>query len=83
MNFDGATKGNLGPSGAGAIVRDYLGNTIAIGAKKLEDGTNNLVEAKVALLAVGMAQSAGVKKIHLEGDSLIITQAITNMATKA
>lgn len=82
-NFDRAAKGNPRPSGAGAIVRDSLGNTIAIGAKKLDEGTNNVIEGKAALLVVCLARAMGAKKLHLEGDSMVVTQAITNGGIKA
>lgn len=82
-NFDGATKGNPGPSGVGAIIRDSQGHFIAFGARKLEDGSNNIAEGKAALLAVGLAKSLGVKNLHLEGDSQVIIQAIINGGTMA
>lgn len=35
VNFDRASTGNPGPSGAGYVVRDWNMNILAMGAKKL------------------------------------------------
>ncbi|XP_057872314.1 uncharacterized protein LOC131078589 [Cryptomeria japonica] len=76
VNFDGAFKGNSGPSGAGVIVRDWKGDIVALGAQKLDEGTNNIAEASVGLLAVRLSKKLGDNKIHLGGDSLIVIWAI-------
>lgn len=82
-NFDGASKGNLGPSGAGSIVRDWNGEVLFLGAKKLESGTNNLAEVTMMLMAVRFCRQMGVKKLHLEGDLQVIIQAIMKASIDA
>lgn len=42
-----------------------------------------MAEAKAALLAIKIAKQFGVRKLHLEGDSLIIIQAIKFGESKA
>ncbi|XP_057816620.1 uncharacterized protein LOC131029951 [Cryptomeria japonica] len=83
MNFDGASKGNPGPSGAGFIVRDWKGEVMALGAQKLDEGTNNIAEVSATLLAVRIGKLLGVRKLCLEGDSLIIIQAIMKRSLEA
>ncbi|XP_057837338.2 uncharacterized protein LOC131047458 [Cryptomeria japonica] len=76
VNFDGASKGNPKPLGAGVIVRNWKGDTLAIGAQILGNGSNNLVEVTVALLAIRMCKMLGARKVHFKGDSLIIILAL-------
>lgn len=45
VKFDGASKGNHGPAGVDFVTRDQKGNIVAICAKRLLDGTNNLAKA--------------------------------------
>ncbi|XP_059066491.1 uncharacterized protein LOC131857784 [Cryptomeria japonica] len=83
VNFDGASKANSVPSGAGVIVRDWKGEVLVLGAQKLEEDTNNLVEASATLLAIRMCKLLGLQKLHLEGDSLIIIQALMKEGIEA
>lgn len=76
VNFDGASKGKLGPSGAGFISQDWNGDILAIGARILVSGTNNEGEVQVALWGVRMVQQLYISCLHLEGDSQIIVNAI-------
>ncbi|XP_057855381.2 uncharacterized protein LOC131065033 [Cryptomeria japonica] len=76
INFDGASRGNPGASGVGVIVRDDRGNMLAIGAKRLVDGTNNVAECQAALEEILMAGKLGVRKLHLEGDSQVVVNGI-------
>lgn len=76
INFDGASRGNLGVSGIGVIARDDWGNTLAIGAQRLVDGSNNVAECQATLEAILMAGKLGVKKLHLEGDSQVVVNEI-------
>lgn len=69
INFDEASKGNLRPLGEGFIVRDWKGDVLALGAKRLDDGINNVAKALVALMAIRFGKILGASKIHLEGDS--------------
>lgn len=69
VNFDGTSRGNPGVFGARVVVRDACGNILALGAKRLVDGSNNDAECQAALEAILMDKKLGVKKIHLEGDS--------------
>lgn len=83
MNFDGVAKGNPGDSRIGIVFKHDRGLLLLVGAKKLPYGTNNIAECQAALLAVQIARMEGLKKIHLEGDSLITVQAIAKLSIKA
>ena len=48
INFHGSSKGNLGPTGAMDVVRDYKEKLILIIIKPLDIKTSHFVEAKLA-----------------------------------
>ena len=56
IHADGGARGNPGPSGAGAVVRDELGNTVAGVSEYLGVRTNNYAEYEAVILAL--------KKVH-------------------
>ncbi len=51
IHADGGSRGNPGPSGAGAIIRDALGNSVASVSKFLGTRTNNFAEYEAVILA--------------------------------
>ncbi|MHB8660903.1 MAG: ribonuclease HI family protein [Minisyncoccota bacterium] len=51
IHADGGARGNPGPSGAGAIIRDEFGTTIANVSKFLGTRTNNFAEYEAVILA--------------------------------
>ena len=72
MMFDGASKGNPGPSGAGAII--YYNNT-EVSSKGIFLGnneTNNVAEYHGLLLGLQQAIELNIKKITICGDSQLI-----------
>ncbi|XP_057849673.1 uncharacterized protein LOC131060456 [Cryptomeria japonica] len=73
----------MGLSSVGVVLTDHYGDMVKLGAQQIRKGTNNEAEAFAALLAIRCARSHGVRKLHLEGDSLIIIQAIKNGEIKA
>ena len=75
-NFDGASKGNPGPSGCGGVIRNSFGEGIATFASPLGTQTNHLAEARAAIRVVKLAFDAGVTKLWLEGDSKNIINTI-------
>ncbi|GLJ53858.1 hypothetical protein SUGI_1150030 [Cryptomeria japonica] len=52
MNFDGATKGNLGRASVGCLIRDEQGQCVGALAMNLVKTTHN--EAKLATLMLGL-----------------------------
>ncbi|MBI2409901.1 ribonuclease HI family protein [Candidatus Kaiserbacteria bacterium] len=51
IHADGGARGNPGPAGAGAIVRDELGNAVASVSQFLGHQTNNFAEYEAVILA--------------------------------
>ncbi|MDD2657646.1 MAG: ribonuclease HI family protein [Candidatus Pacebacteria bacterium] len=51
IHADGGSRGNPGPSGAGAMIRDHLGNSVASVSQFLGTRTNNFAEYEAVILA--------------------------------
>jgi len=52
IHADGGARGNPGPAGAGAVIRDELGNTVGSVSKFLGHRTNNFAEYEAVILAM-------------------------------
>jgi ribonuclease HI len=70
LYFDGCSKGNPGPSGSGALIKDekdiwsgyeYIGNT-----------TNNVAEYKGLILGLKQLKFLNINKVIVKGDSMIV-----------
>ncbi|XP_057816421.1 uncharacterized protein LOC131029793 [Cryptomeria japonica] len=82
-NFDRAAQRGGGLYWVGVVFRAHSGSIIKLGAQCIKEGTNNEAEVYAAWLAIRRARKMGIKKLYLEGDSLIIIQAIKNGQIKA
>lgn len=51
IHADGGARGNPGPAGAGAMIRDELGNSVASVSKFLGHRSNNFAEYEAVILA--------------------------------
>ncbi|XP_059066221.1 uncharacterized protein LOC131857563 [Cryptomeria japonica] len=81
FNFDGASSGNPGRSGISCIVRDAQGICINEIAKDIGVATNNETEFRAALRNLQLGVELGIQRIHLEGDSLNVVNAIRQKST--
>ena len=52
IHTDGGSRGNPGPSGAGAMIRDALGNSVASVSQFLGTHTNNFAEYEAVILGL-------------------------------
>ncbi|GLJ44608.1 hypothetical protein SUGI_0937570 [Cryptomeria japonica] len=77
VNFDGASQGNPGKLGYGAIIRDELGNFVGANFGPLGINTNNLAELLGLLAGLEWCVDRGFHDIEVEGDSQIILNGIT------
>ncbi|GER55970.1 RNase H family protein [Striga asiatica] len=72
LEFDGASKGNPGQAGAGAILRSDNGSLIL----KLREGlgvtTNNVAEYRAFILGLKGAIGRGFTSVRVRGDSKLI-----------
>lgn len=74
LNVDGASRGNPGPSGAGAILRSE-GRILAELCRRLPDGTNNRAEYEALLMGLREADRLGARDVEVRSDSeLLIRQ---------
>ncbi len=68
--FDGASKGNPGPAGAGAIVT--MGDKRMVLRKRLGRATNNEAEWHALYLGLQQAAAWGAKGVTVRGDSQLV-----------
>ncbi|XP_057843268.2 uncharacterized protein LOC131052704 [Cryptomeria japonica] len=76
VNFDGASTGNPVQSGIRCILRDSNGLYIKEISEKIGVATNNEAEFRASLRGLQLGKELGVQRIHLEGDSLNVINAI-------
>ena len=77
---DGAARGNPGPSGAGAILRDAAdGAVVAEIAEGLGWATNNVAEWIAVKLALEKALALGATHVDLRMDSELVARQITGV----
>jgi ribonuclease HI len=80
---DGAARGNPGPAGAGAVIKDAEGKLIDKFGKWLGKATNNVAEYKGLLLGLHEAQKLGAREVEVRADSeLMIRQLKGKYAVK-
>lgn len=72
---DGAARGNPGPGGAGAVIKDAEGNVLCRLKEALGKTTNNVAEYKGLLLGLRKARQMGAREVEVRADSeLLIRQ---------
>lgn len=78
LNFDGASKGNSGLSGAGFIVRDENGKMLLVVSIKLQDGTNKEVECSTLFEGINLCIAKGWHNVDFKGDSQIVVNVVSS-----
>lgn len=76
MNFDGASKGNLGKAGYGGIARNFVGSFLVEVVGPLGSQTSHYAEASAALNTLIISKNLNHDKLWLEGDSLNIIKCL-------
>jgi ribonuclease HI len=80
IHTDGAARGNPGPAGAGAIIRDVAdGAVLAEIAEPLGRATNNVAEWTAVRLALEEAVRLGATHVDLRMDSELVARQISGM----
>nr|XP_029119109.1 uncharacterized protein LOC105057868 isoform X2 [Elaeis guineensis] len=77
--FDGASKGNPGKAGAGAILRAEDGTVIARLREGLGVTTNNVAEYRALILGMKYALKKGYKQIRVQGDSNLVCMQVQDL----
>lgn len=76
VEFDGASKGNPGQAGAGAILRTKDGRIVSQLREGLGVVTNNVAEYKALILGMKYALRNGFKDVNVQGDSKLVCMQI-------
>jgi len=81
---DGASRGNPGPAGAGAVIISPDGHIVAKVGKFLGEETNNVAEYMGLILGLRRAKAMGIKELDVLADSeLMVKQLNGDYAVKA
>jgi probable phosphoglycerate mutase len=82
-NVDGGARGNPGPAGYGAIIRDEHGDVLAEIYAGIGINTNNVAEYRGLIAALEWAVANGHRRLHIKSDSqLIVQQMLGNYRVK-
>ncbi|WCJ21707.1 RNase H family protein [Euphorbia peplus] len=79
LEFDGASKGNPGPAGAGALLRAADGSVICRLREGLGITTNNVAEYRAMILGLKCALEKGYTKIRVQGDSKLVCSQVQGL----
>lgn len=79
IEFDGASKGNPGQAGAGAVLRSANGSTVYRLREGVGIATNNVAEYRGAILGLRAALSKGFKYIRMQGDSKLVCMQVQGL----
>lgn len=79
---DGGSRGNPGPAGSGAIIRNEAGDTVATVSEFLGVATNNVAEYTAVLraletLAAMLESKAKDAEVHVRMDSMLVVKQMT------
>jgi ribonuclease HI len=78
IHTDGAARGNPGPAGAGAVLRDAAdGSLVSEIATYLGERTNNYAEWTAVALALEEALNHGATHVDLRMDSELVARQIS------
>jgi ribonuclease HI/probable phosphoglycerate mutase len=73
---DGASRGNPGPAGAGAVLCDAAGRELAARSLCLGHCTNNVAEYRALLLGLQAALEQGCARLDIRLDSELIVRQL-------
>ncbi|XP_076954363.1 uncharacterized protein LOC143628752 [Bidens hawaiensis] len=79
LEFDGASKGNPGPSGAGAVLRVIDGSLVYRLREGLGVATNNVAEYRAVILGLRYALDRGFRHIRVQGDSKLACMQVNGL----
>uniref|UniRef100_K4AMT4 RNase H type-1 domain-containing protein n=2 Tax=Setaria TaxID=4554 RepID=K4AMT4_SETIT len=79
LHFDGASKGNPGKAGAGAVLMTEDGRVISRLREGLGVVTNNVAEYRGLILGLKYAIRHGFKRIKVHGDSQLVCNQVNGV----
>ncbi|KAI5077673.1 hypothetical protein GOP47_0007497 [Adiantum capillus-veneris] len=77
LEFDGASKGNPGRAGAGALIRCPHGSVVLELTEFLGSETNNVAEYQALIVGLRAALSNGIRRVRAQGDSKLVCLQVT------
>lgn len=75
LYFDGASRGNPGPSGIGWVL-EAEGRIVAEHGEQIGRATNNQAEWEALIAGIEAAQSHGLNELDIRGDSELIVKQL-------
>jgi len=76
INVDGASRGNPGRAGAGAVIKDPDGTIIRKLKKRLGVTTNNVAEYEALIMGLDAALGMGISNVSVHADSELMVKQI-------
>ena len=78
VEADGGSRGNPGPAGYGAVVRDpATGEVLAERAEAIGTATNNVAEYRALLRGLERARALGASEVEIVNDSELVAKQLT------
>ncbi|MFH0965212.1 MAG: ribonuclease HI family protein [Planctomycetota bacterium] len=74
LRFDGASRGNPGPSAAGVVVSAEDGAVLCRRGVRLAAGTNNVAEYKGLLFGLEECRRLGARRVEVRSDSELVVR---------
>lgn len=79
LEFDGASKGNPGLAGAGAVLSAEDGSQVFHLREGVGIATNNVAEYRALILGLDYALKKGFKHIRVQGDSNLVVMQVQGL----
>ena len=79
LMVDGASRGNPGEAGCGAVIFNSEGETMRELSRYLGKTTNNVAEYAGLLMGLEEAIKLGVKELRVESDSELLVRQLTGI----
>ncbi|MEK6759836.1 MAG: ribonuclease HI family protein [Deltaproteobacteria bacterium] len=79
LYVDGASRGNPGPAGAGALIKDPSAKVLRRLKKFLGRTTNNVAEYSALVLGLEAARAMGVERLNVFADSELMVKQLNGV----
>lgn len=76
---DGGSRGNPGPSAAGFVIMNEVGEVVSEGGAYLGVTTNNIAEYQAVYLGLERAQELGVRRVDFRMDSQLVANQMNGL----
>ncbi len=77
VQVDGASRGNPGPSGIGAVIKDAKGRVLQEISEFIGRATNNVAEYRALLKGITAARALGAGRLEIQSDSDLLVNQLT------